>query len=85
MVVSNAYRAVTRVLRNSVQVEKFGMDLIKVRELFHPLHTKHMMLMVSALFLHMLFQLWLYQTGRCVRDECGATAASVIDWVGNLM
>ncbi|CAN0150378.1 unnamed protein product, partial [Laminaria digitata] len=41
-----------------------GMTLIKIRQMFHPLHAKHLVLMVIAITAHMLLQMWLYHTGR---------------------
>lgn len=46
------------------QVDKMGMTLIKIRLWFHPLHAKHLVLMVTAITAHMLLQMWLYHTGR---------------------
>eukprot|EP00904_Undaria_pinnatifida_P005631 jgi/Undpi1/2198/HiC_scaffold_12.g05584.m1 len=46
------------------QVEKLGMNLIKIRTWFHPLHAKHLVGMVSAITAHMLLQMWLYHAGR---------------------
>lgn len=42
-----------------------GTTLIQVRQRFHPLNPKHFVLAMAGLTIHMLFQLWLYVTGRC--------------------
>lgn len=46
------------------QLEKMGRQLIFVRHRFHPLNAKELVLSLTALASHMIFQLWLYLSGR---------------------
>eukprot|EP00752_Nemacystus_decipiens_P007785 g6953.t1 len=44
--------------------EKMGRNLIQIRQRFHPLQVKELVVAMTALVLHMVLQLWLYLTGR---------------------
>ncbi|CAM9901551.1 unnamed protein product, partial [Ectocarpus fasciculatus] len=45
-------------------LHKMGMMLILIRQRFHPLHARDLALTMTALFVHMVLQLWLYVSGR---------------------
>ncbi|CAN0412299.1 unnamed protein product, partial [Ectocarpus sp. 12 AP-2014] len=45
-------------------LDKMGMMLIKIRQRFHPLHARDLGVTMTALFAHMVLQLWLYVSGR---------------------
>ncbi|CAB1100573.1 unnamed protein product [Ectocarpus sp. CCAP 1310/34] len=45
-------------------LDKMGVMLIKIRQRFHPLHARDLGVTMTALFAHMVLQLWLYVSGR---------------------
>ncbi|CAM9303462.1 unnamed protein product, partial [Ectocarpus sp. 6 AP-2014] len=45
-------------------LDKMGMMLIMIRQRFHPLRARDLGLTMTALFAHMVLQLWLYVSGR---------------------
>ena len=47
-----------------VQFEKLGRNLIQIRQRFHPLQVKELVVAMAALVFHTVLQLWLYLTGR---------------------
>lgn len=58
------------------QLEKMGRNLIQIRQRFHPLQAKELVVAMTALFFHMVLQLWLYHTGRYGKGQTRCRRAS---------